>query len=100
MSKGKHPGEAGFDKDNMERWAIQWPTWSIPLHAAIASNGGKWLNQKTGLFELDKPEATEALQKVADLMLVAKCQPARRRFLSLGPDQYPDAGERQTGDGD
>ena len=48
---GKHPGEDGFDKDNMERWAIQWPTWSIPLHAAIASNGGNWLNMETGLYE-------------------------------------------------
>lgn len=81
---GKHPGEDGFDKDNMERWAIQWPTWSIPLHAAIASNGGKWLNQETGLIELDKPEATQALQKVADLMLVQNVSPRGTAFAALG----------------
>lgn len=81
---GKHPGEAGFDPDNMERWAIQWPTWSIPLHAAIASNGGHWLNQETGLIELDKPEATEALQKVADLMLVENVAPRGTAMSALG----------------
>ena len=81
---GKHPGEAGFDQDNMDRWAVQWPTWSIPLHAAIASNGGKWLNQETGLIELDQPEATEALQKVADLMLVQQVSPRGTAFAALG----------------
>jgi multiple sugar transport system substrate-binding protein len=83
-TKGKHPGEAGFDPDNIDRWAVQWPTWSIPLHAAIASNGGKWLNQQTGLIELDKPEATEALQKVADLMLVENVAPRGTAFAALG----------------
>lgn len=81
---GKHPDEAGFDKDNMERWAIQWPTWSIPLHTAIASNGGNWINIDTGLFELDKPEAYEALQKVADLMLVENVNPRGAAFSALG----------------
>lgn len=81
---GKHPDEAGFDQDNMERWAIQWPTWSIPLHAAIASNGGHWLNQKTGLMEIDQPEATEAIQAVADLMLVQKVAPRGTAFEALG----------------
>ena len=81
---GKHPGDAGFDKDNMERWAVQWPTWSLPLHAAIASNGGHWLNQDTGLIELDKPEAYKALQNVADLMLVENVSPRGAAFAALG----------------
>ncbi len=81
---GKHPGEAGFDKDNMQRWAIQWPTWSIPLHAAIASNGGEWLNMNSGLFELDQPPAYEALQAVADLMLVHDVNPRGAAFSALG----------------
>ncbi len=81
---GNHPGDTGFDVDNMERWAIQWPTWSLPLHAAIASNGGHWLNQDTGLIELDKPEAIEALQRVADLMLVQNVSPRGAAFAALG----------------
>ena len=81
---GKHPTDAGFDANNMERWAIQWPTWSIPLHAAIASNGGNWLNQETGLIELDLPPATQALQAVADLMLVQKVAPMNASMAALG----------------
>ncbi len=83
-TNGKHPSDAGFDKDNMQRWAIQWPTWSIPLHAAIASNGGNWVNMATGMLELDKPEAIEALQKVADLMLVQNVSPRNVAFSALG----------------
>ncbi|MBN1994088.1 MAG: extracellular solute-binding protein [Anaerolineae bacterium] len=81
---GNHPGDSGFDEDNIERWAIQWPTWSIPLHAVIASNGGYWINPDTGLVDIDKPEATEALQAVADLMLVHKVSPLNTAFSALG----------------
>jgi multiple sugar transport system substrate-binding protein len=83
-TNGKHPDESGFDKDNIERWAIQWPTWSIPLHSAIASNGGDWLDMQTGLITLDKPEATEALQKIADLMLVENVAPRGTVMSALG----------------
>ena len=83
-TNGKHPGEDGFDPDNMERWAVQWPTWSLPLHAVIASNDGYWLNPETSLYALDKPEATEALQKVADLVLVDQVSPSSTAFASLG----------------
>jgi len=81
---GKHPGETGFDRDNMERWAIQWPTTLNCLHGAIQSNGGKWLNLETGLIELDQPQATQALQKVADLMLVENVAPRGTAFAASG----------------
>lgn len=66
---GKHPDDSGFDLNNVQRWGVHWPTWQIPLHSAIASNGGDWVDPATGLLVLDKPEATEALQNIADLML-------------------------------
>jgi multiple sugar transport system substrate-binding protein len=81
---GKHAGESGFDVNNVDRWAVQWPTWSIPLHAAIASNGGEWLGRDTGLLALDQPEATEALQRIADLMLVHQVMPQNAAFDALG----------------
>jgi multiple sugar transport system substrate-binding protein len=81
---GKHPGESGFDVDNVDRWAVQWPTWSIPLHSAIQSNGGKWIDPATGLLVIDQPEATEALQAVADLMLVQQVMPQNTAFQALG----------------
>jgi len=81
---GNHPGDDGFDADNMERWAVDWPTWSIPLHAAIASNGGLWMDYNTGLVAIDQPEATEALQAVADLQLVHKVAPRATALEQLG----------------
>lgn len=83
-TNGRHPGDSGFDVNSVDRWAVQWPTWSIPLHAAIASNGGYWLDPQTGLIALDKPEATEALQAVADLMLVHQVMPQNTAFQALG----------------
>lgn len=83
-ASGKHPGEGGFDINNVERWAIDWPTWWIPLHAAVQSNGGRWLNRETGLVELDKPEAIEAIQRIADLMLVHQVMPQSTVFEELG----------------
>ncbi|HXW01619.1 MAG TPA: sugar ABC transporter substrate-binding protein [Anaerolineae bacterium] len=67
-NNGNHPGDSGFDIDNVKRWGIHWPTWWIPLHAAMISNGGDWVDRETGLVVADQPEAVEAIQNVADLM--------------------------------
>jgi multiple sugar transport system substrate-binding protein len=83
-TKGNHPGEAGFDINNVDRWGVQWPTWSIPLHAAIASNGGEWIDPDTRLLVIDQPEAIEALQAIADLMLVEQVMPENAAFAALG----------------
>ena len=81
---GNHPGDSGFDIENVDRWGVHWPTWSTPLHAAIASNGGAWSDPETELLLLDQPEATEAIQRVADLMLVHQVMPQSSVFESLG----------------
>jgi len=83
-ANGKHPGESGFDVENVERWAVHWPTWWIPLHAAVQSNEGQWIDRETGLYVLDQPEATEALQRIADLMLVHQVMPQSTAFEALG----------------
>ena len=74
-SAGKHPGDSGFDINNVQRWGVHWPTWWIPIHSAIASNGGEWIDRDSGLLALDKPEAIEAIQNIADLMLKQQVMP-------------------------
>jgi multiple sugar transport system substrate-binding protein len=81
---GKHPGENGFDINNVDSWGVHWPTWWIPVHSAIASNGGDWIDRETGLLALDRPEATEAIQNVADLMLKHQVMPQAATFEQLG----------------
>ncbi len=77
---GKHPGESGFDINNVKRWGIHWPTWWIPLHAAMVSNGGDWIDRETGLLVVDQPAATEAIQNIADLMLKHQVMPQASVF--------------------
>jgi multiple sugar transport system substrate-binding protein len=84
-ANGKHPGEAGFDRDNIQRWGVQWPQNNeVYVHAAIAANGGLWIDPATGQVVLDQPASTEALQKIADLMLVQNVAPRNAAFSALG----------------
>ncbi len=83
-TNGKHPGEAGFDATNIDRWGAFWPTWWIPLHAAVQSNGADWVDPQTGKIALDNPAAMEALQRVADLKLVHQVALSQAAFDTLG----------------
>lgn len=81
---GKHPGDSGFDENSVERYGIDWPTWWIPMHAAIQSNEGAWIDAKTSKIVLDSPEATEAMQNIADLVLVHKVKPKSTVMQQIG----------------
>lgn len=81
---GKHPSDADFDKENIETFAVSWPTWWIPLHSAVASNGGEWTDPKTGMYMLDKPEAIEALQRIYDLSVKYHMAPSDEVTTQLG----------------
>jgi multiple sugar transport system substrate-binding protein len=65
---GKHPNEEGFDKDNVDVWAIDytWPRYTVPttlwqFGAAVVSEDGTTAT-------LDSPEAIAAVQYWHDLM--------------------------------
>jgi ABC-type glycerol-3-phosphate transport system substrate-binding protein len=83
-TSGNHPGESGFDVDSIERWGAFWPTWWIPLHAAVQSNGADWVDPETGKIALDNPAAMEAIQRVADLTLVHQVALSQAAFDTLG----------------
>ena len=81
---GNHPTDSGFDPDNVERYGVDWPHWSLPIHSLIQANNGYWIDPNTGLLALDQPAATEAIQKIADLVLVQKVNPAGTAMQALG----------------
>jgi multiple sugar transport system substrate-binding protein len=83
-TNGKHPGESGFDVNNVERWAVTWNTWWMLLLGQIESNGGKYIDPDTGLLTLDQPEAYEAIQRIADLTLVHQVMPHSAVLTQLG----------------
>lgn len=81
---GNHPGDSGFDPENVDRYGVHWPTWWIPVHSLIASNDGLWIDPETGLLAIDKPEATQAIQALADLVLVHQVMPRSTAMEALG----------------
>lgn len=82
-ANGKHPNDADFDPENIERWGVDWPVGTLHLHSAILGNGGDWLDENGHLI-IDQPAATEALQNIADLTLKHHVRPASAAMQALG----------------
>ena len=80
---GRHPGDAGFDADDIQRWAISWPLNLMTVGAAVHSNGGSFINED-GLLGLDSPEAIEAMQRLSDLIYVHHVAPRSASLTNLG----------------
>jgi multiple sugar transport system substrate-binding protein len=74
---GKHPGENGFDPEKILTYGVAFDKiyegWTI--YPFIFSNGGQLVNEDGTRLLLDSPEATEAMQKLADLMWVQHVAP-------------------------
>lgn len=86
-SEGRHPGDDGFDIDNVRQWGVSWPASYIHLAAAIYSNGGfTYGTDYTSGWA--SPEAIEAIQKVADLQLVDQIAPVPAAFEQMGMDAW------------
>jgi multiple sugar transport system substrate-binding protein len=82
-SAGKHPDDAGFNADDIQRYGVDWPLWWIPIASAVHSNGGQ-LFTDDGLVGLDTPEALEALQRLSDLIYVHHVAPRTATLTDLG----------------
>jgi ABC-type glycerol-3-phosphate transport system substrate-binding protein len=65
---GKHPNEEGFDKDNVDVWAIDytWPRFTIPT--TLWQYGGGVISPDGKTATLDSPESVAAVQFWHDLM--------------------------------
>ena len=65
---GKHPNEEGFDKDNVDVWAIDytWPRYTIPT--TLWQFGGDVHSEDGKQCLLDSPESVAAIQYWHDLM--------------------------------
>ncbi len=74
---GRHPGEDGFDPEKISTYGVAFDKiyegWTF--YPFIFSNGGQMVNADGTRLLLDSPEATEAMQKLADLMWVQHVAP-------------------------
>jgi multiple sugar transport system substrate-binding protein len=82
---GNHPGDSGFDIENVDTWGIHWNYPTLTVNAsAVNINGANWIDPETLMIDLDTPEGIEAIQKLADLMLVDQVMPKSSAFEGLG----------------
>lgn len=81
---GKHPGEAGFNPDQIEKYGVSFDKdfW-YGYFPFIYSNGGQVVNEAGTQLSLDAPEAAEAVQRLADLMWVQHVMPTPEQQRQL-----------------
>jgi len=72
---GKNAAEAGFDPNNIKQFGVSFENWYGPIMAHVVNNGGDIVSADGKTFALDKPEAVEAIQKLADLINVYHVAP-------------------------
>jgi multiple sugar transport system substrate-binding protein len=84
---GRHPGDEGFDIENVQQWGVSWPTTGIPRSSLVVSNLGE-LYTKDFDFKLGEQPGVEALQALADLNLVHQVAPQASMFEQLGMDAW------------
>jgi multiple sugar transport system substrate-binding protein len=80
---GKNAADPGFDPAKIAQYGVQFSTaWSsyMPM---VLSNGGDYLTPDGKEFGLSKPEATDAIQKIADLINVYHVSPSPVQASSL-----------------
>ena len=81
----KHPGDAGFDSEKISTYGVAFDKtyegWTF--YPFIFSNGGQLVNEDGTRLLLDSPEATEAFQKLADLMWVQHVTPTPAQDQNL-----------------
>ncbi|MCB0117070.1 MAG: sugar ABC transporter substrate-binding protein [Caldilineaceae bacterium] len=85
-ANGNHPGDSDFDVENVERWGVHWPTSAggTQIVSAILANGNSYLDPDSQLLTVDQPEGMQAVQNIANLMLVDQVMPRTAAMESLG----------------
>lgn len=67
---GKHPGEDGFDPENIKTYAVKLSKGFEAMEIFTRSNGGGIFNEDYSELYINTPENAEAIQRIADLMNV------------------------------
>ncbi|OMF30764.1 ABC transporter substrate-binding protein [Paenibacillus sp. FSL H8-0548] len=80
---GKHPDEAGFDPKNIKQYGVKFSLSWISYMPLVLSNGGDYLTDDGKELGLAKPEAAEAIQKIADLINVHHVAPSPVQASSI-----------------
>ncbi len=80
---GNNAASPDFDPENIQQYGVNFATAWFVWYPLVLSNGGTWLSEDGKEFTLNKPEATEAIQKYADLINVHHVAPTAVQAASL-----------------
>lgn len=82
-AEGRHPGDEGFDVENVTQWGFYMGTdWWMMFDQLAKVNGGELSDGQ--LITLDSPAALEGIQAFADLIHVHQVMPEAVFFNELG----------------
>lgn len=73
---GKNATQTGFDPKNIKQFGVTFESWWGPWSVHVLNNGGDYLSEDGKSFGLTKPEATGAIQRLADLINVHHVAPS------------------------
>ena len=80
---GKNATQPEFNPNKIKQYGVQFsPNW-VTYMPMVYSNGGDYINQDGTKFTLTSPEATEAIQKMADLINVYHVAPSPAEAKSM-----------------
>lgn len=82
---GKHPGEDGFDAENIDVYGVA----DIDADIMAHSNGAGYFSPDGKEIWMNKPESIEAIQAVSDLMNVYHVAPTPTSRNAIGGGNYP-----------
>ncbi len=85
-SAGNHPGDDGFDVDDVVQWGFFTPDWMFDNY--VISNGGEIINNDSLEYVLDQPEAYEGIQAFADLRLSNMVAPQASMLDQMGMNAW------------
>ncbi len=85
---GKNAADPAFDPNNIKQFGVSFENWYGPVSVHVINNGGDYISADGKSFALDKPEATNALQKLADLINVHHVAPSPIQAKAI-PGQAP-----------
>lgn len=75
-NNGKHPGEEGFDENNIRTYGVKMDDSSYVYESFMNSNGGGFFTEDRKSIALYSDESVEALQAIADLINVEHVMPS------------------------
>lgn len=83
-ANGKNALDPAFDPNNIASFGTSMPLSALTRDTFAVSNGGSYVDDKTGMINIDSPEGLEAMQAIYDLSVKYHVAPSDEMTTQLG----------------